>query len=69
MLSCASSLYELADDGTVLGCGWNMYGQLAAPPQDVKKTWKMTQLYVPAGVKAYGVRCGAWSTVVLCDDT
>ncbi|KAJ9599181.1 hypothetical protein L9F63_010358, partial [Diploptera punctata] len=51
---------------TVLACGWNMYGQLATSPHKFTSTWKMVRLDVPQHTKVHSVRCGAWSTVLLC---
>jgi alpha-tubulin suppressor-like RCC1 family protein len=56
----------LTDDNTVWGCGWNAYGQLGMPPEQVLSTWKLTRLEMPDSCSgsAKGITCGAWSTVV-----
>jgi alpha-tubulin suppressor-like RCC1 family protein len=56
----------LTDDGTVWGCGWNAYGQLGAPPEQVKSSWKMRRLELPDGNfgTVMGIECGGWSTAV-----
>jgi alpha-tubulin suppressor-like RCC1 family protein len=57
----------LTDDSTVWGCGWNAYGQLGMPPEQVPSSWKLTRLVLPDGCPrtVTGVVCGAWSTIVV----
>ncbi|KDR22087.1 probable E3 ubiquitin-protein ligase HERC4 [Zootermopsis nevadensis] len=56
----------LLDDGTIWGCGWNAYGQLGMPPEQVLSSWKLTRLELPDGCSGTvtGIVCGAWSTGV-----
>jgi alpha-tubulin suppressor-like RCC1 family protein len=56
----------LTDDGTIWGCGWNAYGQLGMPPDQVLSSWKLKRLELPDGCSGTvtDIVCGAWSTTV-----
>ncbi|PSN51254.1 hypothetical protein C0J52_11779 [Blattella germanica] len=61
----ASNMNDIVgNDGCVWGCGWNAFGQLGRPVKELAMTWKMLKLSF-SNRTACGVRCGAWSTVIL----
>lgn len=50
-------------DGSVLGCGWNKWGQLGL--KGVKYCDRMTLLPLPPKVSTKSIHCGPWCTFIL----
>ncbi|KAK3912810.1 RCC1 domain-containing protein 1 [Frankliniella fusca] len=63
-VSCGSRhTIVLLVDGTVWGCGWNAYGQLACPPEDCFRSIRFRQISIPNFQgKILSVQCGGWSS-------
>lgn len=63
-VSCGSRhTVVLLVDGTIWGCGWNAYGQLACPPEECIRSIYLRQIFIPDFKgKISNVQCGGWNS-------
>lgn len=64
LVSCGSRhTLVLLVDGTIFGCGWNAYGQLACSPDVCIRSPELRQIHLPDLKRRISkIQCGGWSS-------
>ncbi|XP_034256018.1 RCC1 domain-containing protein 1 isoform X2 [Thrips palmi] len=63
-VSCGSRhTLVLLVDGTIFGCGWNAYGQLACSPDVCTRSPELRKILLPdSNTRISRIQCGGWSS-------